>query len=485
MTQTPATALRALLYARVSHGTDGASVDQQLAEGRKVAAREGWHIVGEHRDESISASRYGKGKARPGWQAAMDAVAAGTVDLLVVWEISRATRDRRVWAALLAACSDAGVRLAVGGRIHDPADPDDGFMLDLTAARSVHEAAITSKRVARDVAARAQSGRPHGRIAYGYTRRYDPATGRLAEQVPDPETGAVVAEIVARVLTGESCYAISADLNRRGVPSPQTVWLLRNRRPAVETPWTLDAVRRVAASPSNAGRRVYRGEVLPGVEAAWPPLVSLADHAAVTEMFADPARNTNHSNASTAAHLLVGIARCGVCGSTVRKVNNSGSVQYGCAARFCTGRSLRMVDEYVTEALLTRLERPDVADLFAVADDEEEAAREGARAELADARAALDGWYDAAAEGSVTPAGLAKIETRLLAKIADAEQRARPRPSSPVLAEVLDGDVRERWAALPIPARREVVRALMDVQIHRTRRGARKLDPESITITWR
>ena len=51
----------------------------------------------------------------------------------------------------------------------------------------------------------------------------------------------------------------------------------------------------------------------------------------------------------------------------------------------------------------------------------------------------------------MTPAGLAKIETRLLVKITDAERRARPRPSSPVLAAVLDGgDVRERWAEMSI-----------------------------------
>ena len=57
--------------------------------------------------------------------------------------------------------------------------------------------------------------------------------------------------------------------------------------------------------------------------------------------------------------------------------------------------------------------------------------------------------------------------------------------STPRLVEVLDGDVRERWAEMSVSSRREVIRALMSIAIHRTRRGARTLDPESITLTWR
>jgi DNA invertase Pin-like site-specific DNA recombinase len=76
------------LYGRVSQvaerGQPGKSVDDQLAENRSWARREDWKVVGEHRDDGISASRYARGKVRPGWTQVMELIAAGGVDLLVV-----------------------------------------------------------------------------------------------------------------------------------------------------------------------------------------------------------------------------------------------------------------------------------------------------------------------------------------------------------------------------------------------------------------
>lgn len=488
MSTSQVTPLRCLLYGRVSAaGSDGRSVESQLTEGRKVAQHEGWVVVREERDDGISASRYARGKARPGWQAAMDEITGRRVDLLVVWEISRATRDRAVWAALLAACTDARVRLVVGGRIHDPNDPDDGFMLDLTAALAVRESGTTSKRVRRHLDARAERGEPHGRVAYGYMRHYEGHSGRSVGQVPDPGTAPIVEEIVARALAGEACYGIAADLNARGVPSPLTVTRLRNRRPTVEVPWRPEQVRRVAASPTNAGLRVLRGEVLPGVTAGWEPLVSRADHARVVEMFADPARRS-HTGPSTARHLLVGIARCGECGALVRRIKNRTVPSYACSRGFCVSRAMHFVDDFVNRVVVARLQAPDAVVMFAGRDDDRDRAREAAVVELGEHRAVLAGWYTAAVAGQVSPSGLATIEAGLLAKIADAEQRSRPQPSSPVLVDLLvDGPdmVAKKWAVLPVTARREVVRLLVDVRIHRTRRGARRFDPDSVEIVWK
>ncbi|HET8642502.1 MAG TPA: recombinase family protein, partial [Pseudonocardiaceae bacterium] len=144
---------RAVLYARVSELIEGRkSVDDQLSELRVWARRDGWQVVAEHRDDGISASRFARRTVRrDGWQQTMDLISAGSVDILAVWELSRASRDRAVWAALLAACEQHGVLLAAGGKLHDPGDPDDAFMVDLGAALSSRESAILSKRVRRSV----------------------------------------------------------------------------------------------------------------------------------------------------------------------------------------------------------------------------------------------------------------------------------------------------------------------------------------------
>ena len=85
----------------------------------------------------------------------MEVIPSGRVDEPRVWEVSRATRDRAVYAALIGACTVEDVKITVNGRVHDRNDPDDAFMLDLGAALAVKESALTSKRIRRDVAARA------------------------------------------------------------------------------------------------------------------------------------------------------------------------------------------------------------------------------------------------------------------------------------------------------------------------------------------
>src|SRR5690606_30104745 len=101
--------VRAVLYGRVSADrVRGRSVDSQLQLGHRWAEETGAQVVGVFRDDGISASRYAKGKERPGWQETVNLIEAGEVDVLWLWELSRATRDRVAYAALLAACEEAG-----------------------------------------------------------------------------------------------------------------------------------------------------------------------------------------------------------------------------------------------------------------------------------------------------------------------------------------------------------------------------------------
>src|SRR3712207_1055367 len=109
---TTATPHPVVLYARVSQlrDTRATSVDDQLAELRRWAQREGWPIFGEFRDDNISASKYANGKARPGWEQALKAVQSRRVRALLVWELSRATRDKAVSAALETVCASSRVK---------------------------------------------------------------------------------------------------------------------------------------------------------------------------------------------------------------------------------------------------------------------------------------------------------------------------------------------------------------------------------------
>lgn len=486
---------RALLYGRVSKADrsgkrESTSVDQQLDHGRRRATSQDWQIIGEFRDDGISASRYAATKIRPDWQQAIDAIIAGQCDVLVLWEVSRATRDRMPYAALIAACIDADVWIDVGGKLHDPSDPDDGFMLDLMAGLAVRESGVTSKRIRRDVEARAQAGKPHGKLPYGYRRIYEhrPTGTVLLEQVPDPETAPVVAELAERLLAGESAYSIAADFDRRNLPSPETVRALRARGPdAHRTPWRLETVRDLALSPTLAGQRVHQGRIVG--EAAWKPIISPADHVALTTLL----RGENHvrqHRPGTVRHLLSGIALCGVCGTPLRHLLNRGLPSYFCPGptrrgKACVSRSKAKLDALVTLHVVDRLRAPELlANLAASQDGARRQAGEAAT-QVRDLRAQLSAFVLAAAEGRVSAESFAAIEPGLQRKIAEAAARV-PR-TGPVPAAVLAAagpDAPQLWDGMDLDGRRQVIRALVSVIVHRTSKpkGSRTFDPSTIKI---
>ncbi len=488
---------RAVLYGRVSKVArgenaraqqrergEGKSVDQQLSALTALARRDDVEIVGPYRDDGISASRYAGSKVREGWQHVMEAIVSGQATELWCWEISRTTRDRPVWATLINACIAQRVMISVNGKFHDPNDPDDGFMLDLGAALAVRESAMTSKRIQRDVAARARNGLPHGRIPYGYRRIYDERTRALIRQEPDPDTAPIVQELARRVLAGESMYSLEVELNARGVLSPETVRMRRNGDSESSWRWRQDQIRDVILSPAAAGLRVHQGKVIDGVVAAWEPIISTDDHRLLVTKLTDGKRLT-WTDASV-KHLLSRLAVCGVCGSPMRRtVNRKIYAQYSCwggKGTGCTGRKQQWVDTFVQDVIIERLEQPDVLDVF-VRDDGDDV--QAAQREVTLRRAELDELRAAKKAGRISLSSFLEFEPDTLAKIADAEQRAIPAAVPALLADLAGADVRPRWEALTVPQRRQVIRTLCVVRVFKARPGARTFDPDTVKVEWR
>lgn len=471
---------RAVVYGRNSQKARGQkqdsntlSVDSQLTAGIGWVKQERCVLVGRpYRDDGISASSYSR-KERPDWQQVMEHVAAGETDLLVVWEISRATRDRPVWTALMAACQESRVHIVVGGAVHDPNDPDDAFMLDLLAMLAVRESGITSKRVARLVVARAELGRPHGPVKYGYKVEYDPGTGKPVRRVIDPAKVEFLQEIKNRALAGESMWVVAQDLNRRGIPSPSgKTWRGTNL-------WKL------ITSPTYAKKRVYRGAVIG--TATWPAIFTEEEHNRLVTLGRDPHRKTNHEGTHV-KNLLVGIAEA-ECGGRIGAQHNTNRrpesrVAYTCDVDFCVSRTVARVDELVHGLMAARLSRPDISQLLAAVDGDREA--QAAAAEVAKLRRRLDDHYDQATAGDLSAAGLARVEAKLLEQIKKAEHRARPALLPAVVWDVAGTDAERRWYALDLLAQRTIVKALCRVIIHRGAKGGRApFDPGLIEVRWR
>ena len=457
-------AQRALIYTRVSKDKHaGRSVDEQEAECRRVCDQEGWRIADVLTDNDRSASRYAT-RSRPAWEQVKHRIATDGIDVLVTWEASRGSRDLAEFAALRDLCQAHGVRLNYKGRTLDLDVTNDRFEASLHAILAERESDETRDRILRAVRSQASAGRPHGRVLYGYKRTYDPETGALVGQVPDPDEAAVVTEIARRFLSGESLYAITDDLNARGVSGK---------------PWSANRTKRCITNPGYAGLRVYRGEV--DGDANWPAILDRRTFDAIAARFA-PRRGGRGGH--DVKHLLSGVARCGKCGEPMYVwTDPHGKGTYACTS---SGghltRNQKHLDAYVTAVILERLATVDFGDLSA---DHPEAA--AAHAEAARLRQRLD---DAAAEysaGNVSASMLGKVEADLLPQIKQAERRARAATIPPNIGDLAGLGVDERWDALTVEQRREVIRVLLDVTVlPSTRpRGSTGFDPDAVRIEWR
>lgn len=99
------------LYARISQDTTGKAVGvaDQLEHARTFAAARGYRIVAEHSDNDISAFR---GADRPGYQEVMTLARGRKIDRVIVYHLTRMTRNRREWAEVIDAFHSCGVAVS-------------------------------------------------------------------------------------------------------------------------------------------------------------------------------------------------------------------------------------------------------------------------------------------------------------------------------------------------------------------------------------
>jgi len=472
----------AYLYGRASRDPKkrGRSVGDQLDVGRELCAEHGWPIAGEFRDDDRSASRHAR-KRRDDFDAMVAGIERGECRILVAFEASRYYRDLEVYVRLRNLCAENDVLLCYNGTVYDLSKREDRKLTAQDAIAAEDEAEAIRVRNLRTTRAQAKKGAPHGRLLYGYIRRYDPESGDLIDQIPHPQQAAVVKEIWERAAAGHSNRSIIRDLNARGTPAPGSA-----------PEWVNRHLHQMFHNPAYIGRRVFQGRDIG--EATWKPLVEEETYWAVQSIIRDPDRA--YSRDTAVRHLLTGIARCGVCehapGLRIRP--RRGIVNYICPDAMDVVMRKEKLEAYVEEGVLNWLASPQAAEAFRVDRDQESkvaAARTklaAMEAQLEEARAMSTRFReDGTPELSV--ASLAALEAQLVPQIESArkELEQASAPDMPPLLRRLIGqdDVDKRWDALTLDQKRMALRLLVTPRLNRARaRGVRAIEPGRITLAF-
>ncbi len=365
----PNVPLRAAIYARVSidRSQNRASVSEQVEACQKVVARNGYNLVGIYSDNDQSASPYSKDGERIDWNNVVKLIRAGEIDVLVIFEYSRATRDDAVWSILLQFCRLQNVLICAGGKVQDPVDPTDALTLGVAGLMAAYEAHLISERVKRAHAARAVLGSPgSGKPPFGYKRVYN-GVGELVRQEIDRDervtigtdgkeyrwTPAGIMEMLfAEILRGTSRYRLAQKLNAMGIPNPRTFFAKEKNPERIlkyTSNWNPAAISTMVKNNSYLGHR-YHLQVLTATD-AWPALISEADYKSITSIFGKKVFPGKTERPALSKHLLSRYAVCGACQLSVQITSGPA---YRCRTGHCYIRSDE-ADRFVVAWTLDRL----------------------------------------------------------------------------------------------------------------------------------
>ena len=440
--------LRIGAYARFSSDKQSeTSATAQVARLEHWVQARGGRLSLEHtyRDEGIS----GATNQRPGLISLMAAVDSGELDVVVVEDLSRLSRDIEHSASMRKRFAFSGVRLIGIADGIDTLGNGGDLLYGVKSILSEQYLRDLGDKTSRGLRDRAQVGRVTGALPYGYTSATAP-DGQGKVPVIVAAQAAVVQRIFQMRAAGRSYRDITKTLNDEGVPPPRgrqkdsrkrrDGWVMSGVRSMLQNSkyagrWTFGA-RSWKKSPTT-GKRVVRPAESPVVEVAlpefrivgeetWSRVQAINQEAREWHAAVGPSAYAREGGASTARRVypLSTLIRCGVCGGPM-VIEKTQKPRYRCDASrgnggSCDNSHTVMEDalrEAFTSAMLRYFNRPEVvahlietarAELARVqrtVPDE----RAGAETALATTRAKIDNLVDLASTGTAPASILEKI----------------------------------------------------------------------------
>ena len=291
----------AVAYARYSSaGQRDVSIEQQLADIRAFAKREGFTLVHEYADHARSGFK--NASARTAFQTMLSAAEKGGFDTVISWKVDRFGRNREESALFKGRLRRYGVKVLYAMELIP--EGSAGVLLEgMLEATAEWYSRQLSENVTRGMTDNAHRCLYNGTRIIGYVRGAD---GRYAL---DPDAAAVVRNIFDLYRSGFSAARISRQLNSHGVKTSRGC------------PWSPETVLRVISNERYAGVYIWGDIRVPG---GMPAIISASDFEEAQLMKGKTAR---HVEQGAVDYLLTGKAFCGECGAAM--IGDSGTSKDG------------------------------------------------------------------------------------------------------------------------------------------------------------
>jgi site-specific DNA recombinase len=476
--------MHAAIYGRLSKNRAGLSdnIEIQIAECHAYADEKSWPVVVVESDDDISASKFSK-KPRPGYDALIQSVEAGQIEVIICTEMTRLYRRLEELLELIKMAERTGLRGIW---------TTDNIGYDLSTPEGVHgaiaainnaqlESAKLSKRIKRKKAVRAREGMTNGG---GRPFGYEPDGMTLR----DSEVKLLL-EAKDRYIAGETMRDIVRDYYARGVVSPYG------------KPWNIMNFQRVLFSKRYLGIRTHNDAEYP---AKWPAIFTQTEWELMNaRRLSRIAKYPGKTAGQGRQYLLTGLVYCGRCGTYMIGSRRSHSAGYqrryrcraidshglplGCGRIF---RAAEPLDAWITEAVLYRFDTPEVARALssAAAPDRMDELIFNHRA----AKLKLDAMVRDYASGFLSrdEFAVAKTVAEQAVHIAREELSKYQDRSTQALLPAKQ-TIRDAWEGASLDWRHSVIKLIVErIVVHEGHPGSHvykgwRFDPDAIEVVWR
>ncbi|USQ82664.1 recombinase family protein [Streptomyces phaeoluteigriseus] len=489
-TQTAGGRTRAVIYCRISQDRTGAGlgVDRQREDCEALAQRNGWDVVEVYVDNDISAF---SGKKRPAYRQMLADLDEGRGTVVIVWHTDRLTRSIVELEEYIELSDRRGIAThTVQAGTIDLATPSGRMTARILGAVARQESEHKGHRVARARQQKAMAGEWAGGIRpFGWgvptgemKKKVDRKTGEEVE-VPEldmtkivPEEAEALRYWTDEILSGGSIRSLVKWCADKGITTTRG------------NPVSHTDMRDMLLRPRNAGIAVYKGEEVG--RGLWQAIVEETKYRAVAAILKDPSRTTTPG--ATPKWLGSLLYRCGRgdCPHFVYVTQSGGRMypSYRCQSAHGGGRRAEIVDQYVEDTVVARLERDDAEDLLLPAPDDVNVAGLQAEAEQIRQRMKDLGGLFGAGQLELEPftEGMDTARAQLDGVTV---QLARAATRDPLAGLVGAPDVRKAWKALGLDRQRAVLRSLVEVTLRTPRPGRMPdggyFDYDAIVFAWK
>lgn len=290
----------AAAYERISDDREGQErgVERQRQDNVTLAGRHGCTIVRHFTDNDIGASTKSR-KKRPEYNAMLQAVEAGEVQMILAYSNSRLTRRPLEFEQLIQIHERTGVLIKTMVSGDDDLSTADGRMMArMKAVVDAREAEVTGERVARQHKANRDAGIPVGGAR--------PFGWRDDKRTLEPAEAKMMRKLVDLIIAGESLRSATRKLNEAGFKTTLgNVWRYQN-------------FTQYLRNPRLVGLRTYKKQVVHDehgspVVGQWEPLLGQDTWDRLQLVLARPEVRGRIPRRESRRYFLTGIVRCATC----------------------------------------------------------------------------------------------------------------------------------------------------------------------------